>query len=222
MTQFVKYFPDVFLALIVIWAIINGHTKGFVRTLIHAISWVLSVFVGIIFSPLVQTWLMENTPMYDKIKEALALKFQNSLPLANSTFSAMPKVLSEGIHNVTGTITEALATRGADIIFSVLSFVFIVILVKLALFIIAEIFSGKSRSTFTGFVDGFLGIVLGAVGGMFIVLLLLAFLVPLITLSNEGFSQVMINIINESYVTKYLYYNNPLVYIFQIMMTKLF
>lgn len=125
-------------------------------------------------------------------------------------------------HNVTGTITEALATRGADIIFSVLSFVFIVILVKLALFIIAEIFSGKSRSTFTGFVDGLLGIVLGAVGGMFIVLLLLAFLVPLITLSNEGFSQVMINIINESYVTKYLYYNNPLVYIFQIMMTKLF
>ena len=222
MTEIIKYLPDAFFVLIIIWAAINGYTKGFVRTLVHAISWVLSIFVGIIFSPLLQTWVTENTPMYDKIKEALIHKFENSVPLANATFSSMPKVLSEGIGNITGTITESLATKGADIIFSILSFVFIVFIVKLVLFIVAELISGRSRSTFTGFVDGTLGIALGIVGGIFIVLMFLAFLVPLITLSNDGFAQVMTNIINESYITKYLYYHNPLIFIFQNMMTKVF
>jgi uncharacterized membrane protein required for colicin V production len=217
----VNYLPDIFIALLILWAMVNGYTRGFVRTFLHAIGWVLSIVLAFVWSPKVQEWLLNNTKTYNNIKEVLEKKFSDSLPDANQTFAQMPQALNKGIEGFTGNLSDAMATRGADILFSVLSFVLVVLAVKLVLYILVSLLSKKNRGGITGALDGILGVVAGGVTGLLMVYVMLALLIPVSSLAGPQLSQILSAVINDSWLTKELYYNNVVVIIFQDFLTQI-
>ena len=148
-------------------------------------------------------------------------KIANSIPQAGSVIEGIPQALTKGFDNIAGVLTDNLATRTADIIFSILSFIIVIFLVKLTLWILTEFFSKKKRGSLTSLVDGSLGLIFGALSGAFIVLMILAILIPLLALSEESFSVFVLDLIDKSVLTKYFYYNNPIVIIFQGFLTKI-
>jgi uncharacterized membrane protein required for colicin V production len=217
----VNYLPDIFIGLVILWAMVNGYTRGFVRSFLHAIGWVLSIVLAFVWSPKVQEWLLANTEIYDKMKGVLDKRFSDSLPQANDTFTQMPQALTEGIGNFTGDFSDAMATRGADILFSVLSFVLVILAVKLVFFVLVSLLSKKNRGGITGAMDGILGVIAGGITGLLLVYVMLALLIPVSSLAGPQLSEFLSAIINDSWLTKELYYNNIIVVIFQDFLTQI-
>lgn len=207
--------PDLILVLIIALSIITGYAKGFVRTFLHAIGWLLSMVLAFVWSPKVQEWLLANTKVYENMKEVLTDKFADSVPGTAATFDILPNVLSKGLDSVTGSVSAFMATRMADITFTLLSFVLVILAIKLALYILVGLLSKKNRRGLTGMADGALGAVAGCVTGVLLSYVLLALLIPLAALAGADLTQTISNAIDKSFIVKEMYTNNLVIMVFQ-------
>lgn len=214
-----NFIPDIVILLIIALSIITGYGKGFIRTFLHAIGWILSMVLAFVWSPKVQEWLLANTKVYENMKEALIDKFADSVPGATATFDILPKALSEGVVAFTGNVSSFMATRMTDIIFTVFSFVLVIFAIKLVLYILVGVLSKKNRRGLTGMVDGVLGAVAGCVTGILLVYVLLALLIPLAALASADLTQIISNAIDNSFIVKEMYNNNLVVLVFQNFLT---
>ena len=86
--------PDIIIGLLILLSIITGYAKGFIRTFLHAIGWILSIVLAFVWSPKVQEWLLAHTKVYDNMNELLTDKFADSVPGTAATFNMLPKALS--------------------------------------------------------------------------------------------------------------------------------
>lgn len=216
-----NYVADIIIVLLVLLSIINGYAKGFVRTFLHAIGWILSMVLAFVWSPKVQEWLLSHTKIYDNMKELLTDKFADSVPGAAATFSLLPKSLSEGLDSFTGNITSLMTTRMTDIIFMILSFVLVVFAIKLVLYILVGLLSKKNRRGLTGMVDGLLGTLAGAVVGVLLVYVLLALLIPLTALAGPDLTLTIGGAIDKSFIANEMYNNNLVIMVFKDFFTGL-
>ncbi len=207
--------PDIILVLVIALSVITGYAKGFIRTFLHAIGWILSMVLAFVWSPKVQQWLLANTKVYENIKEALTDKFADSVPGTAATFDIFPSALSKGLDTVTGNVSAFMATRMADITFTLLSFVLVILAIKLALYILVGLLSKKNRRGLTGMVDGALGAVAGCVTGILLSYVLLALLIPLAALTSADLTQIISAAIDKSFIVKEMYNNNLVVIVFQ-------
>ena len=213
--------PDIIVALLVILSIITGYAKGFIRTFLHAIGWILSMVLAFVWSPKIQEWLLSHTKVYENMRELLTDKFADSVPGAAATFDILPKALSQGLSAFTGNVSSLMTTRMTDIIFTIFSFVLVVLAVKLVLYILVGVLSKKNRRGLTGMVDGVLGAVAGCVTGILLVYVLLALLIPLAALVGADLTQTISQAIDKSFIVKEMYNNNLVILVFQNFLTGL-
>jgi uncharacterized membrane protein required for colicin V production len=214
-----NYVPDVMIGLLIVLSIITGYAKGFVRTFLHAIGWILALVLAFVWSPNVREWLISHTKVYENMQELLTDKFADSVPGTAATFDSLPKALSQGLDTVTGNISSIMITRFTDIVFSVFSFVLVVLAIKLVLYILVGILSKKNRRGFTGMLDGVLGAVAGGVTGIFLVYVLLALLIPLTALVSVELTQTISGAIDKSYIANIMYNNNLVIIVFKDFLT---
>lgn len=215
----INYIPDIFIALIILWSMVRGYTQGLAASMVHATGWVLAVILGFVFSPKVQEWLTNETRLYTVIRDKLLTKFTDSAADTTETFSSLPAALSEGIGNLKDMVTSSLATRAADIVFTILSFIIVILVVKLVLSLLVLLVSKKNRKGLTGAIDGVLGAVGGLVTGVFMVYIMLALLAPLMAIADPNLTEVLNNAIDKSWLTKEMYDNNIIMIIFKDFLT---
>lgn len=211
--------PDIVLVLVITLSIITGYAKGFIRTFLHAIGWILSMVLAFVWSPKIQAWLLEHTKIYENMQELLADKFADSVPGTAATFDILPKALSQGLDSFTGNVSTFMATRMTDIIFTLLSFVLVIFAIKLIIYILVGLLSKKNRRGLTGMLDGALGAVAGLITGILLVYVLLALLIPLAALAGADLTQIIANAIDKSFIVKEMYNNNLMVTVFQNFIT---
>ncbi|MDX9888247.1 MAG: CvpA family protein [Anaerovoracaceae bacterium] len=213
--------PDIIVVLLVLLSIITGYAKGFIRTFLHAIGWILSMVLAFVWSPKIQEWLLSHTKVYENMRELLTEKFADSVPGATATFDILPSSLSKGLSAFTGNVSSLMTTRMTDIIFTIFSFVLVILAVKLVLYILVGVLSKKNRRGLTGMVDGVLGAVAGCVTGILLVYVLLALLIPLAALVGADLTQTINQAIDKSFIVKEMYNNNLIVLVFQNFLTGL-
>jgi len=189
---------DVLIAFIVIYAMAFGFRAGFVYTFLHTIGWIVAIVLAFVWSPKAKELIEENTGVYDAIQRAVAEKFADAAE-AGRFAEALP-----------GMIANSVIT---DFLFTVTAFLAAMFVIKLALYALIRLLSKKYHRGFRGVIDGFLGLLIGFVKGIFVVFILLAVMIPALTVIDSASASVVLGWLDSSNYARTLYDSNIFVLI---------
>jgi uncharacterized membrane protein required for colicin V production len=197
---------DVLVALIFIFSTAQGLRKGFAQTFIHAIGWFLSLVISYACYSQVAEFLKSNTGFYDYLHLKIVDRIsEGASSSTDSIISGLPHMLSSAFASAQATIAETLANSFTDFFFNLITFLLVAILVRMILYAISSVFSKNQHRGMIGFIDRFFGLLAGAVRGIILIFLLLAFMVPAISLSS---GDALSSALKDSTIASMLYDNN--------------
>jgi len=196
---------DIAVALIFVISAAQGLRKGFVSTFVHALGWLIAVVISYASYPMLADFLRQKTGFYEFLHMKIRLRLAESSD-SSAVLDGLPKLLQDTVGSIRDSIAETLATGLSDFFFRMLCFLLVVFAVRFILLFLTSLLS-KKNGGFTGFVDGFFGLLAGAVKGILLNFVFLALFVPAIGLSSgEG----LLAALNSSLLAKTLYDNNLL------------
>lgn len=178
---------DISFAVIVLISMLAGYRRGFAGTFIKTFGWIISAAGAWFSQPYVSKFLTENTGFYDEIKERILTI------LISETDSALPDVFTVFFENA----AEETADRLAQISFTVLVFIAVLLVIRIVLNIIAGFFS-RDRDSVIGFINATAGMFIGIIRGVLISVILSLLMIPSLTLLPESSSQVLADQISGS------------------------
>ncbi|NLP29591.1 MAG: CvpA family protein [Clostridiales bacterium] len=197
---------DVLIAIIFVLSTAQGYRKGFVRTFIHTVGWLLSIIIGFAFYPQVKDFLGKNTGIYNHVNLRVHEKISaEGSSIIDPISDNLPVILKDIINTAEETVSTVLADGLSSFLLNVISFLAVVILIKIVFYILSSLLSKKNRRGIIGFIDGIFGLLAGAIKGIVTIFILLALMVPVISLSSGDF---LINALYESNIAMTLYDNN--------------
>ncbi|HHX13356.1 MAG TPA: CvpA family protein [Clostridiales bacterium] len=199
---------DILIAAVFALSTAQGLRKGFAFSLFHSIGLVASVILGYFLYPSFGNLLRRFTGLYDNIHRWLVIKIGGNNPGRIASFlKDLPKPLQEAAENAERTITASISSGLTDFMFNIFSFLLVVVLIRLLLILLPALFSKKHHHGLIGFIDGFFGLLFGAGRGILIIFLLLALLVPLISIIK---SDIITNALEASILAQPMYDSNPI------------
>lgn len=201
---------DILLFLILTVVMALGYRGGFIHTFLHLAGWFLALGFGFFLTPSVKAHLISADYFYTGIHDKLLDKMPGGIAADSLQETGIPLILRDFINGFTATISENVATALTDLIMTIISFLLIVILVKLILNFISLVFSKKKNDGAIGFIDGLMGLAFGFFKGMIILYVILALMIPVINLASPDHTFTLLTSLDSSVIAKDLYNNNPL------------
>jgi len=197
---------DIVIAIIFVLSTAQGYRKGFVYTFIHTAGWILAVILGFAWYPRVAAFLYDKTDYYDSIHKKIAEKVaEKGSAVADPVSDSLPTILRDVLDFAEGAVTNALADGLSGFLFNVISFLVVVIAIRFIFLLLSSLLSKKHNEGFPGFIDGFFGLIAGALKGIILIFLLLALMVPVISLSAGDTLTIALE---DSRIAGMLYDNN--------------
>lgn len=180
-----------------------GFRKGFFYAFIRSIGWILALILSFLLHSPFSGFVKTNTGLYDWIYIDVfeRISASVSIPVGLGDVSSYADDL---IISTTENISNA--------VFTVLTFLILLIFTKLILFLLTLLFSKQNTDGVIGGVDGFLGLLVGGVTGIIVVLILLAFISPFAFMISPDAYQAVLTWLDNSYIAGLLYEYNPLLY----------
>lgn len=207
------------VAIIVIFALISAK-RGFVRTLIELVGFVLVI----ILANSISTPLANLT--YDKAVEPAIIKSVESMQLesGNIEADALPAIiqnvmgedviadfqqkLTQNINSGINTaVTNASQTVVKPLVTNILSMIYVITISVVLLFVVgilANLINKLFSFSVVGRVNSSLGAVLGAVKGIIISMVVCTLIALIVSLTENGFLIFTEDAINNSYIFKLL------------------
>lgn len=233
---------DITILVILLISCLLGARKGFAATITSLFGWFVSTVCGLVFFDTVKKFIETNTPIDEFfngiILERLVLaatgigtgtKPEGSLSydtipdLFGNFFTSINPQLADGFNaaaeNAVSKMLEGTAQSITSILMSVISFLILVLGIKLVSRLILMLFSKQNNKGLTGFVDGLAGFAFGAVRGLFLIFIFLGLLVPILTLINPDFSQLAMDDFSKSKAGDFLYQNNLMLMVLKGLFT---
>ncbi|MCI8630715.1 MAG: CvpA family protein [Firmicutes bacterium] len=199
---------DIIVIAILVAAMVLGFRSGFVYTFIHTIGWFLAVLIGFIWSPQARDFIILHTEIYDSLYDTFFNKFSDSFTVADDTVAQLPAIIEKAVRSTETNFISAAADTMAGLCITVISFLAVLITVKIILWAVTEILSKKRNDGFTGAVDGLLGLAAGMIRGFLVVFFVLAILVPVSSFVSPETASSISESLNNSVFAKDLYNNN--------------
>lgn len=204
---------DVTIIIIMLLFAIYGFRKGFVFTLIHTFGWALALGGSYLLVSYAEDFLRKYTTLYSWILAGYRERFDSGDLNTTDALSGLPGDLSTGIDDTVHTATDALARTFADMTFTVIVFACLFVLIKIVIWLLLRLLSKNHRDGFTGFIDGFFGMLFSLLKGAVLVFLLLAIMMPLADFFAPDLAISLAAQLDSSYFTKILYDNNIIIII---------
>lgn len=201
---------DGIIAIIVIFAMVQGYRHGFVQTFLHTVGWILAVVLGFVWYPNVIDFLKNKTDFYDAIHGRIAERISEGTGnTADTAMSGIPEVirslLDKAVDSATSAIANSMSDSLTNLIFNLIGFLAVALIIKLILLSLTFLFSKDKNKGIIGGIDGFLGLFAGVVRGAILVYILLALMVPITSLTGSHF---LMDHLDGSVLGSYLYDNN--------------
>lgn len=202
---------DITIILIMIIAIYQGYERGLILTIFHTFGWLIAILLSLFLLPSTTAFLSTYSNIYENIRESLGNILHGSSMSAISASAVFPSAIEDMISNIMQTLSMSALESAAWALFTIFCFVVLVLLLRCAIHLIAQIFSKKkfNSSIFGGF-NKLLGIVLGSVKGCLIVLIVLAIMMPLSLLISPSFNAFLTKALTSSNFAEIIYNSNPL------------
>ena len=159
---------DIIVITILVTAMVFGFRSGFIYTFIHTTSWFLAVLISFIWSPQARDFITLHTGIYDSLYNIFLGKFSESFTAADETLAQLPEIIAKVIRSTETNFISTLADTMTSLSVTVISFLLVLLTVKIMLWVITELLSKKKNKGFTGALDGILGLAFGIVQGFLV------------------------------------------------------
>jgi uncharacterized membrane protein required for colicin V production len=204
---------EIDIAILIIVAIfaLLGLKNGLIYTLFHTLGWLVSLVISVLFHSPFQALLKDRTPFYEMFYRRVeyaclefAGKYTDKIP------DNLPGNLDDSIRDMANNAAIATAERIANTAFGIAVFILMIFLIKLILYLITRLFSKRYHRGFIGGLDGVAGLGIGIVQGAIVVLVLMAFLMPVAyAFSPDAYTWVNTTL-ERSFFAYNIYNANPL------------
>lgn len=205
---------DAILVLIIGLNIFIGYKKGLINVAFNILAFLIAIILTIVLFKPVSKLIINNTQIENKIKEYIINNNSNKenepenqekSNLISKYINAKMKETTDTIKNeVIGTVADVVSIKIIEIITGILLF----ILIRIILIFLKFLFEAISELPIIKQFNELGGTLYGLMKGLIIIYLI--FTIIFIVTSIKG-SNIVVDKIEESYVTKFLYENNLIV-----------
>ena len=221
---------DIGFVIIILLCVVFGYKKGFFKSIAGFIGAVIAMFLAWVLAGLIANALYQGVfreKLIDNISSVLSNDALASFPeKAAQVVANLPGFLSNTLNNqgiTSSQIEQSLQAAGSNeapatadlispaviwllqLLLTVILFFFLVILVRLVIKLIGNVFRLPVLRQVDGILGGLFGIFKGVVY-IFLACILLQLLMPVIGNSSEPMKQVLDN----SFIYQFIFYNNPI------------
>ncbi len=193
---------DAFVVAVVVIAIVIGYKMGFLKSVISVVSYVASIILSFLFYPILSDFLVK-TPLYPFFVEKLNKNYLSAEKFALSEDGFFASYLNKGIESA----TEGIAGAMAQLLISIIAFVIIIILSKIAIRLIAKALKVFTKLPVIKQFNRLGGAIAGAFMGVLVIYIVFALVVVISPLKAD--SKVMAEIEKSSFASE-MYENNIL------------
>ena len=217
---------DGLVGLVLLIAVIRGIIKGIGDTVLRLIGLAGGLALSVFYSDKVALYIGRTklrSILYDHIyqillphAEAAAAEEANNVAdmvvpaTSDPVTEAMPKALGGLISEIVNNTAEAAAEKLTDIALGVFAVIVIMLAIWIVMGFIRMIYKHLRKQSFLiGFVDRLMGMVLGIIRGLIIACVVIAALVPVVTIFAPERVPDVIKAMNDTYVAGIIYDINP-------------
>lgn len=200
---------DLSIVAIVLISAANGGSKGFFRTFISFLGWLISLVVPFVFTIPFRTWLIENTNMDESISAHIAVNLNNTS--FNAGLTGDIYTLPKEFQSVEESSIQIVSNSICLIIMTIIAFFILFVVTKIATRILLHIIPEKTGKSTISKVDGFFGFIAGALRGVIFIIILLTAAFPIFSLLGADISDPAMDCIRNSFFANILYFNNPVI-----------
>ncbi|WZL73125.1 CvpA family protein [Clostridiaceae bacterium 35-E11] len=219
---------DVLILVILIIHILKGWTKGLILSFFQFTSFIIAGIVAKIYYPVVSTYIAQNTAIFIKIQEIIGNRFKITLNeqaisggiVANRNIFQMlkfPKTIEEFF--MKNDVMQVYSTRAMEGVHSYvsdtltrmfinfMSILLVFFIIKMILSILGYLLHNIASLPVLKQFNCLGGMIFGFIKGIFAIFILLTIITPLMTMMDIG---ILVEGIEKSVLTKYLYHHNPI------------
>ncbi len=200
---------DIAAVSIFIISVFFGAKKGFSRTMFSFMQWFVCIIIGFIFCNPAKKYLIAQTTLDEAVNEYILDQIETTIE-ESAPYQSMPHLFGQWINSGKNDFLYGTSAALTDVILTVLSFLAIVISIKIVCGLLLLLFSKEYHDGLLGFIDGFIGFLFGIMRGFLILFVLFACLVPLLSLLPSDVSMAWKTAIDQSFVAAVLYDDNLL------------
>ena len=200
---------DILTAAIVIISAFWYARKGFAMSVMTSLQWLVGITVALMFCDDMADFIAKKTSTGLSLNLFFQQKVQNGLE-ESPAIQQIPEVFHGWVQGATDYIADVTADSLTTIVLTVLSFIAMILAVKIIAWLFCRIFSREHHKGIIGLIDSALGLAIGTFLGAFYVMLLMALLTAVMGFLPENISGAILNSLQHSYFAGDLYEGNIL------------
>lgn len=200
---------DILAVVILLFSIIGGARKGFAKTCFSFMQWFICILAGFFLCAPIKEYLCAETTLDEALHNYILDQIDTTIE-QSAPYQSVPDLFRSWLEGDGGDFIYGSAASLTDIILTVLSFLLIILAVKIAGGLLVRLFSKEYHDGVIGCLDGVLGFLFGVVRGILILLVFFALLVPVLTLLPGTLSVAVKTALDQSMIASVLYDGNLL------------
>ena len=210
-------FVDVIICSIIILNVFIGYKKGLIKVAVNIFAFFIAIIATFILFKPISNLVINNTQIDDKIKETIITKASRNQNLnENDKNDENEGVIQEYIENeikskteeVKNTTIEAIAGTISIRAVEILTWILLFIVIRTALILLKFLSETISEIPIIKQFNEIGGIIYGIIKSAVIIIFVLTIIFIISSITGNGKTN---DVIEESYVTRFLYNNNIVV-----------
>lgn len=198
---------DFIIVLILALSAILGARKGFAMTLASFMQWFICIIAGLLLCNKTKGFLIDYTTLDDSINRTILDHIETSIE-ESAPYKAMPDLFSSWVNQGAEDFAYGTSASITNVVMIIVSFLLVVLAIKVIGFLAVYLFSRKYNDGVTGFFDGVMGFLFGLVRGVLLVLLFFTVLVPILSVVWPGMSEGIVGLMDGTRLAELLYNDN--------------
>lgn len=204
---------DIVIIAILVLSIIMGYKKGLINVIFNIFAFLLAIIITLVLYKPVSNIIIKNTDIQEKIETAI---IENTKGEENKKEEKTENGIQKYIENTMQNAEEDAKSKAIEVVAKDVSTKCIEIITALILFVITRIIlivlkfltETLANLPIVKQCNEIGGLLYGVIKGILIIYVILTIMFFIISLKPEGMTE---NLIETSYITKFLYNNNIIV-----------
>lgn len=203
---------DVITVALIVIPMAIGMAKGVAYIAVRTLGWIGALAISFFANPFV-SGQVEKSPIGEIVYGGLEEKFSGPVNSADSAVEGLPQIIGGGIQAAVRDTADMLVQTIGGLIISVISFLAMVIILRIVMIFIIRATSKKRGDKGVSILtrmNKFAGLLIGGIEGLLFAFLFLAALIPTMNLVSAETAESIADGLRYSYIAGPLYDGNLL------------
>lgn len=197
---------DIILICILALTIFLGYKKGFVKVVFKVLAFLIALILTIILYRPITNIVINNTELDEKIANVIIEK--GTVEVDDSAENkTLDKYVENTKKNIQNDVVNTTAKSVSENLVGIIVMIALFIALRIALMILAIFANSLAELPIVKQFNKVGGIVYGLAEGIIIIVAILAIIYFISSMTKDS---SIVSVINTSVITKYIYYNNPI------------